>query len=78
MKALRARGGFTAPARGVVERSRGVTLGICKALERAAIAAIRSGRERIELSSFVDPEVWRGVAVAASRQRAPGRGRAAA
>ncbi|MCF3948701.1 TniB family NTP-binding protein [Acidiphilium iwatense] len=51
----------------LVERSGGVTLGICKAVERAAMAAIRSGRERIELASFDDPEIWHGVA-------APGRG----
>jgi type II secretory pathway predicted ATPase ExeA len=51
----------------LAERSGGVTLGICKAVERAAIAAIRNGRERIELTSFDDPEIWRGVA-------APGRG----
>jgi hypothetical protein len=36
-------------------------------MERAAVAAIRSGRERIELASFEDPDIWRGVA-------APGRG----
>ncbi len=46
----------------LAEQSQGVTLGICKAVERAAIAAIRSGRERIDLASFADPEVWRGVA----------------
>lgn len=46
----------------LAERSQGVTLGICKAVERAAIAAIRSGRERIEFASFTDPEVWHGVA----------------
>jgi type II secretory pathway predicted ATPase ExeA len=51
----------------LAERSGGVTLGICKAVERAAIAAIRTGRERIEFASFDDPEIWRGVA-------APGRG----
>ena len=51
----------------LAERSGGVTLGICKAVERAAVAAIRTGRERIELASFDDPEIWRGVA-------APGRG----
>jgi hypothetical protein len=50
----------------LAERSGGVTLGICKAVERAAVAAIRTGRERIELASFEDPEIWRGVA-------APGR-----
>ena len=42
---------------------RGITLGICKVVERAAIAAIRGGREHIDLGSFDDPEIWRGVAV---------------
>ena len=51
----------------LAERSGGVTLGICKAVERAAIAAIHTGQERIEAASFEDPEIWRGVA-------APGRG----
>lgn len=51
----------------LAERSGGVTLGICKAVERAAVAAIRNGRERIELANFEAPEIWRGVA-------APGRG----
>lgn len=61
----------------LVKQSQGVTLGICKAVERAAIAAIRSGRERIELASFEDPEVWRGVA-ATGRGAAPPRSHAAA
>lgn len=60
----------------LAERSGGVTLGICRAVERAAIAAIRSGRERIELSSFAEPEIWRGVATA-GRAGSP-RSRAAA
>jgi hypothetical protein len=30
----------------LVERTGGITLGICKAFERAAIAAIRDGHER--------------------------------
>ena len=46
----------------LVERTGGVTLGICKAFERAAITAIRCGQEKIDASSFEDPEVWRGVA----------------
>ena len=48
----------------LVERTGGVTLGICKAFERAAIAAIRDGHEKINLKSFDDPEIWRGVATA--------------
>jgi type II secretory pathway predicted ATPase ExeA len=47
----------------LVERTGGITLGICKVVERAAIAAIRGGRESIDLGSFDDPEIWRGVAV---------------
>jgi type II secretory pathway predicted ATPase ExeA len=66
----------------LVERSDGVTLGICKAVERAAVAAIRGGRERIDLASFEDPEVWRGVAATSRdgrpRARGAGRGRHAA
>ncbi len=45
----------------LAERTGGITLGICKAVERAAIAAIRCGREMIDLSSFEAPEIWRGV-----------------
>ena len=46
----------------LVDRTGGITLGICKAFERAAIAAIRDGTERIGLDSFQNPEIWRGVA----------------
>lgn len=46
----------------LLERTGGITLGICKAFERAAVAAIREGREKIDLGSFEDPEIWRGVA----------------
>jgi hypothetical protein len=45
----------------LIERSGGITLSICRAVERAGIAAIRSGRERIELSGLDDPEIWRGL-----------------
>ncbi len=66
----------------LVERSDGMTLSICKAAERAAVAAIRSGRERIDLASFEDPEVWRGVATVnrdkRARLRGAGHGRYAA
>jgi type II secretory pathway predicted ATPase ExeA len=47
----------------LADRTGGITLGICKVVERAAIAAIRAGREHIDLGSFDDPEIWRGVAV---------------
>lgn len=46
----------------LVDRTGGITLGICKAFERAAIKAIRDGREKIDLASFEDQEIWRGVA----------------
>jgi hypothetical protein len=46
----------------LVDRTGGITLGICKAFERAAIAAIHGGREKIDVSSFEDPQIWRGVA----------------
>lgn len=49
----------------LVARTGGITLGMCKAFERAAIAAIHAGREKIELRSFEDPEIWRGVATSA-------------
>lgn len=53
----------------LVDRTGGITLGICKAFERAAIAAIRGGTERISLDSFQDPEIWRGVATPARSAR---------
>ena len=59
----------------LVERTGGITLGICKAFERTAIAAIRDGRELVDLASFEDPEVWRGVAMPnrAARAHSPGK-----
>jgi chromosomal replication initiation ATPase DnaA len=45
----------------LIERSGGITLSICKALERAGAAAIRNGKERIELAALEDPEIWRGI-----------------
>jgi type II secretory pathway predicted ATPase ExeA len=62
----------------LLERSGGVTLGICKALERAAVAAIRAGYERIEYASFDDPEIWRGVAALRRSTRLRARGAAEA
>lgn len=47
----------------VATRSAGLTWTICKAFERAAVAAITSGRERLDRSSFEDPETWRGLAI---------------
>ncbi|MBB2162695.1 TniB family NTP-binding protein [Gluconacetobacter sacchari] len=42
-------------------RTGGITLGVCKVIERAAIAAIRSGQEHLDLSAFERDEVWDGV-----------------
>lgn len=42
-------------------RSSGITAHLCKAVERAAIAAIRSGREMIDLGALQDERVWRGI-----------------
>ncbi len=54
----------------LVERSGGITLSICRALERAGATAIRTGRERIDLASLDDADIWRGLQVAgATRQR---------
>lgn len=57
----------------LLDRTGGITLGICKALERAAIKAIQDGTERITLDSFADPEVWRGVAAPTRDTRSPPR-----
>ena len=57
----------------LVERTGGITLGICKAFERAAVAAIRDGREKIDLASFEDPEIWRGVATPSRTARGQAR-----
>lgn len=45
----------------LVERSGGITLSICRALERAAAAAIHTGQERIDLPDLDDAEIWRGL-----------------
>jgi hypothetical protein len=45
----------------LVERSGGITLSICRAVERAAAAAIRSGQERIDLASLEAAEIWHGL-----------------
>lgn len=49
----------------LVARSGGITLSICRALERAGAAAIRNGQERIELAALEDPAIWRGIRPAA-------------
>jgi hypothetical protein len=60
----------------LTDRTGGITLGICKAFERAAISAIRDGREKIDLKSFEDPDIWRGVATPSRSSRPPGRDQA--
>lgn len=49
----------------LVARSGGITLSICRALERAGAAAIRNGQERIDLAALEDPAIWRGIKPAA-------------
>ena len=46
----------------LAERLGGVTLAICRAVERAAVAAIRSGRGRIDLEALEDAAVWEDLA----------------
>lgn len=45
----------------LVGRTGGITLGTCKAIERAAIRAIRSGAERLDYQAFEHEEVWDGI-----------------
>jgi type II secretory pathway predicted ATPase ExeA len=45
----------------LAERSGGITLVICRALERAGVVAIRSGQECIDLAMLEDPDIWRGM-----------------
>jgi type II secretory pathway predicted ATPase ExeA len=45
----------------VADRSNGITSSICKAINRAAVGAIRSGREMIDLAALQDPDVWGGA-----------------
>jgi len=51
----------------LAERTGGVTLNVSKAIERAAIAAIRAGKECIDLAALEDENIWRGIAA----QKAP-------
>jgi type II secretory pathway predicted ATPase ExeA len=45
----------------LAQRSGGITALICRALERAAIAAVRSHRERIDLAALQDDAIWRDL-----------------
>jgi hypothetical protein len=45
----------------LVERSGGITLSICRAIERAGALAIHHGRERIDLAGLDREEIWRGI-----------------
>lgn len=59
----------------LAERSGGITLVICRALERAGVAAIRSGQECIDLAMLEDPDIWRRMRARPAR---PARERAIA
>ena len=52
--------------RRLVERSDGITQSICFALQRAAAAAIKSGREFIDLAGLDDGGIWRGLGLPAN------------
>lgn len=45
----------------LIGRTGGVTLGTCKAIERAAIRAIQSGTERLDYQAFQNEEIWDGI-----------------
>jgi hypothetical protein len=51
----------------LIERSGGITLIVCRALERAGEVAIRNGQERIDLASLADPTIWRGMRPTSTR-----------
>jgi hypothetical protein len=59
----------------LVERSGGITICICRAIEKTAIAAIRSGREMIDLAGLADDAIWRGIALPSSTAFTVTRGR---
>jgi Bacterial TniB protein len=62
----------TAVRKLLAARSGGITAHVCKAVERAAIAAIRSGREMIDLAALEEDRVWRGIAALAGGSGGPG------
>ena len=45
----------------LIGRTGSIALGTCKAIERAAIMAIRSGAERLDYQDFEHAEVWNGI-----------------
>jgi hypothetical protein len=55
----------------LVERSGGITLSICRALERAGAAAIRNGKESIDFAALQDPQIWCGIAPTVNSQLRP-------
>jgi hypothetical protein len=61
-----------------VTRSAGLTWTICKAFERAAVAAIVSGAERLDRAGLEDHAVWRGLAAPGTATARRMRGAAAA
>ena len=42
----------------MISHSKGITHYMCRAMERAAIAEIRTGRELIDLDSFQEEDIW--------------------
>ena len=62
----------------IVTRSAGLTWTICKAFERAAVAAIVSGEERLDRASLEKPAIWRGLAAPGTATARRIRGKAAA
>ena len=45
----------------LIERSGGITLSMCRAIERAGVLAIHRGRERIDLAGIDREEIWCGI-----------------
>ncbi len=45
----------------LVERSGGITLSICRAIERVGALAIHHGRERIDLAGLDNEDIWCGI-----------------
>ena len=45
----------------LIERSGGITLSMCRAIERAGVLAIHHGRERIDLAGLDREEIWCGI-----------------
>lgn len=46
----------------LADRSGGITASICKAIRRAAVSAVQSGKEMIDPAGLQDDSVWDGIA----------------